>query len=119
MTVLTISVPDVSKDKIQLDIQPTHLDFKGYSESKKGTYAVKLEFYEEIEPSASKTNHTPRDIEFVLQKKELKEEYWPRLLKEKGKVHFLKTDFDKVRPSPLPRPHTPSKFRILTHPRSG
>ena len=30
-----------------------------------------------------------------LQKKELKEEYWPRLLKDSKKLHFLKTDFDK------------------------
>ncbi len=27
----------------------------------------------------------------------MKEEYWPRLLKESKKMHFLKTDFDKVR----------------------
>jgi len=92
---LTISVPDVSKDKIKLDIQPTKLSFQGFSESKKGTYAVELEFYAEIDPSASKTNHTPRDVEVVLQKKELDEAFWPRLLKEKAKVHFLKTDFDK------------------------
>lgn len=32
----------------------------------------------------------------MLRKKELKEEYWPRLLKESKKMHFLKTDFDKV-----------------------
>jgi hypothetical protein len=31
----------------------------------------------------------------VLRKKELKEEFWPRLLKNAQKVHFLKTDFDK------------------------
>lgn len=30
-----------------------------------------------------------------LRKKELDEAYWPRLLKESKKVHFLKTDFDK------------------------
>lgn len=92
---LTISVPDVSKDKIKLDIQPTSLNFQGYSETKKATYAVKLEFYADIDPSASKINHTPRDVEMVLQKKELNAEFWPRLLKDKAKVHFLKTDFDK------------------------
>ncbi len=32
----------------------------------------------------------------MLRKKDKKEEYWPRLLKESKKVHFLKTDFDKV-----------------------
>ena len=31
----------------------------------------------------------------MLRKKELKEEYWPRLTKDKSKLHFLKTDFDK------------------------
>ena len=94
---LTISVPDVSKEKIQLDLQPNTLQFQGYSETKKATYAVKLEFYAEIDPSASKINHTPRDVEIVLQKKELEQQFWPRLLKDKAKVHFLKTDFDKVR----------------------
>jgi hypothetical protein len=48
-------------------------------------------------PEETKKNHTDRDVELVLRKKELKEEFWPRLLKEKGKVHFLRTDFDKVR----------------------
>jgi hypothetical protein len=30
-----------------------------------------------------------------LRKKDLKEDYWPRLLKDAAKVQFLKTDFDK------------------------
>jgi len=32
----------------------------------------------------------------VLRKKEMKEEFWPRLLKDTKKMHFLKTNFDKV-----------------------
>ena len=106
---LTISVPDVSKEKIQLDLQSNTLQFQGYSETKKATYAVKLEFYAEIDPSASKINHTPRDVEIVLQKKELDEKFWPRLLKDKAKVHFLKTDFDKVRI----RMNSPGVFELL------
>lgn len=89
-------VPDVPKDKLKLDIQPTKLTFTGYSNSKKATYHVELEFYAEIDPAESKQHHTDRDLELVLRKKELKEEYWPRLLKENKKMHFLKTDFDKV-----------------------
>jgi hypothetical protein len=46
----------------------------------------------------------------VLRKKELKEEYWPRLLKDSKKVHYLKTDFDKVSPSIMKA--------VLDHPRS-
>ncbi|KAK4574750.1 p23 chaperone protein wos2 [Recurvomyces mirabilis] len=88
-------VPDVDPKKITLDLKPESLTFKGYSNSKKAEYALELTFFKEIDPSKSKINHTPRDVELVLQKKELGEEYWPRLLKDKAKVHFLKTDFDK------------------------
>jgi len=92
---LAIMVPDVSPETIKLDVQPGYLDFTGYSESKKANYHVKLELYKEIDPSASKTHHTSRSVEFVLQKKDLEVEFWPRLLKDAKKVHFLKTDFDK------------------------
>lgn len=84
---------------MKLDLKPTGLTFSGHSDTKKTTYHLELEFYDEIDVEASKTNHTARDVEFILRKKEPKEEYWPRLLKESKKVHFLKTDFDKVRTS--------------------
>lgn len=92
---VTIAVPDVDPKKIKLDVQPTKLSFSGYSESKKATYGVTLDFYAEIDPAASKIDHSPRAVELKLQKKDLNEEYWPRLLKDKAKVHYLKTDFDK------------------------
>jgi len=92
---LTISVPDVSKDDMKLDLQPTSLAFTGTSGTLKRKYHVELSFYAEIDPENSKINHTAKNIEMKLQKKELKEEYWPRLLKDNKKLHFLKTDFDK------------------------
>jgi len=87
-------VPDVDPKKIKLDLKAQSLSFTGYSESKKADYHVALEFFAEIDPSASKTSHSARAVEFVLQKKELKEEFWPRLLKDSKKQHYLKTDFD-------------------------
>jgi len=92
---LTISVPDVPKSSLKLDLTPTRLIFTGTSDTKKTTYHLDLEFYGEIDVENSKTNHSAKDIEMILRKKELKEEYWPRLLKDKAKVHFLRTDFDK------------------------
>ena len=92
---LTISVPDVPKDKYQLDLKPGSVTFTGHSDTLKKTYHVELPLYAEIDPDESKVNHTPRDVEMKLQKKELNDEYWPRLLKDAKKVHFLKTDFDK------------------------
>ncbi|KAJ8117595.1 hypothetical protein OPT61_g1238 [Boeremia exigua] len=92
---LTIVAADVPESDLKLDLQPTKLSFKGTSSSKKLTYAVDLEFFAEIDPKESKIQHSGRDVTLVLRKKELKEEFWPRLLKDKAKVHFLKTNFDK------------------------
>lgn len=88
-------MPDVSRENIKLDLKPTTLTFQGHSDSLKRTYHLELAFYEEIDPENSKINHTTRNVEIKLRKKELKEEYWPRLLKEAKKLQFLKTDFDK------------------------
>ena len=97
---LTISVPDVSASSCKIDLKPDSLTFTGHSDSKKLDYYVRLEFYADIDVEESKTIHTARDIEFVLRKKEIKDEYWPRLLKSTQKAHFLKTNFDKVRNAP-------------------
>ncbi len=92
---LTIVVPDVPKDKLKLEFKPTTLTFTGYSNTLKKTYHLELEFFAEIDEAESKISHTARDIEIKITKKELNDEYWPRLLKDSKKVHFLKTDFDK------------------------
>ncbi|RKU43311.1 hypothetical protein DL546_002232 [Coniochaeta pulveracea] len=92
---LTISVPDVPKESLKLDLKPQGLTFSGHSNTLKRDYHLELEFYAEIDEKESKINHTAKNIELKLHKKELKEEYWPRLLKESKKMHFLKTDFDK------------------------
>jgi len=92
---LTITVPDVQKKNLKLDLKPTGLSFSGLSDTLKHSYKLDLEFYAEIDVENSKVNHTGKNVELVLRKKELKEEFWPRLLKDAKKVHFLKTDFDK------------------------
>lgn len=94
---MTIVVPDVDSKNLKLDLQSSSLEYTGYSESKKATYHVKMDLFAEIDPKESKINHSSRWTELVLQKKELNEEYWPRLLKDKQKVHYIKTNFDKVR----------------------
>jgi hypothetical protein len=80
---------------MKLDLKPTGLTFTGHSDTLKKTYHLELEFFAEIDDKASKTNHTGKNVEIKLQKKDLDEAYWPRLLKEAKKVHFLRTDFDK------------------------
>lgn len=89
-------MPDVSPSSAKLNLTPTSISFSGTSDTKKVEYKVDLELYAEIDVENSKTHHSARGVDMVLRKKEKKEEYWPRLLKESRKLHFLKTDFDKV-----------------------
>ncbi|OGM48796.1 Hsp90 binding co-chaperone (Sba1) [Aspergillus bombycis] len=91
---VNIKAADVARDKATLNITPTNVTFAG--DSKKGVrYEVSLDLYAEIDPKNSKVNHSDREVELVLRKKELKEEFWPRLLSTTQKIHFIKTDFDK------------------------
>ncbi|CRG83758.1 Protein wos2 [Talaromyces islandicus] len=89
-----INVPDVPPSSAELKVTPTSVSFTG-STIKDTKYSVTLDLYAEIDPENSKTHHTPRGVEMVLRKKTLGLEYWPRLLKESKKVHYIKTDFDK------------------------
>ncbi|CAI7641478.1 unnamed protein product [Penicillium pancosmium] len=91
---VNLKTPDVPKADAKLSITANNVSFTGPS-GKGVTYSVSLDLFGEIDPENSKSNHTDREVELVLRKKELKLEYWPRLLKENKKVHFLKTDFDK------------------------
>jgi len=79
---------------MKVELTSTKLSFSGENKFKK--YALELELYAEIDETLSKTHHSGRGIEFVLRKKEIKSEYWPRLSKEPKKLQFIKTDFDKV-----------------------
>lgn len=89
-----VNVPDVPKNAADLSVTSFNVSFTGTT-LKGVKYHVSLGLYAEIDPENSKVNHTARGVELVLRKKELKAEYWPRLLKESKKAHFLKTDFDK------------------------
>lgn len=92
---LTVEITD-PKD-LHIDLKPTYLTVKADSSTYEDThYDLKIDFYDEIDPEKSKINtENGAHLFFVLSKKKLQEEYWPRLTKEKLKYHYIKTDFDK------------------------
>jgi len=97
---LTINAPELEPD-YQLNITASKLSFKGVTKAAAGSlphrqYAFDLELFGEVEPeSAKKSEHlTGKSLNLILKKKELKEDYWPRLSKDK-RVNFIKTDFFK------------------------
>jgi len=92
---LTINVGDVKDAKIELE--ETQLHFTGTGGVDKKKYDVTIPFFKAIDTSTSKYLVQPRNIPMVIMKKEDDGEYWPALMKDKKKAHWLKTDFDKWR----------------------
>ncbi|KAK6456349.1 HSP20-like chaperone [Scheffersomyces xylosifermentans] len=91
---LTIEIVDAKNTK--LDLTATHLKLAADSSDNNSHYDLNIEFYDEIDTENShKNTENGSHIYFVLRKKTAKEEFWPRLTKEKLKYHYIRTDFDK------------------------
>lgn len=90
---LTIEVQDPTNTKVELT--NTSLKFSADASDGNAHYDLNLEFFDEIEPENSKKYEAGNQIRFVLRKKKAQADFWPRLLKEKLKLHYVKTDFDK------------------------
>lgn len=91
---LTIEVTDPTNTKLELT--STKLDFTADSVDKETKYELSIEFFDEIDTENSRQNlENGSHIFLVLRKKAARDEFWPRLTKEKLKYHFIKTDFDK------------------------
>lgn len=86
---------DVESSALQLEITSNFLDLKAKSSTTEEEYALHIEFYGEIDESSIRQTLTGSHIFLVLIKKDLNEEYWPRLTKEKVKYRNIRTDFDK------------------------
>lgn len=103
VVMLTINVPNLPPaPATKLDLTPTGFEFHSKTGDKaKGIpdkeWAFKLDFFAEVVPEESKISQTSKSLYLVLRKKEQKEEYWPRLSKDKIRLHNVKTDFDKWR----------------------
>lgn len=103
VVMLTINVPNLPPS-VKLDLQPTGFDFHAKTgDSAKGIqdkeYAFHLDFFAEVEPKESKVSQTSKSLYLVLRKKEASADYWPRLSKDKTRLHNVKTDFAKWRVS--------------------
>ncbi|KHJ81470.1 CS domain protein [Oesophagostomum dentatum] len=81
---VTIEIDDVKVEDLTADGSKLH--FKGTSHTE--VFETTMEFFAEIKGEEMKRTPTnTRVIELTIPKKESK--WWPRLLKEKGKVSFM------------------------------
>ncbi|PLW49541.1 hypothetical protein PCANC_09015 [Puccinia coronata f. sp. avenae] len=95
---LTINATDLQPGYSLTFPTSSSISFKGTSGdskaiSPKSLEIDSLELFGEIDLEAErKEKLTGKSLQLVLTKKDLKEEYWPRLTKDK-RVNFVKTDF--------------------------
>lgn len=93
---LTLQIQDCKSPDLKLE--KDKLYFKGKSDSIQkdadhSIHEVTLEFFKPINVDESKYDIRARGIEFVIIKEE--SSWWPRLLKDSTKRHWLKIDFPK------------------------
>lgn len=93
---LTIEIGDCENPTIKLEKDTLY--FRGKSDSIQSDHdhnehEVTLEFYKPINVDESKHVVKARGIEFIIVKEE--PQWWPRLLKDSTKRHWLKIDFPK------------------------
>merc|ERR1711976_4156 len=91
---LTINLEDCKDPTIKLEEDKLYFLSKAGADKKE--YEVSIEFFKPINPEESKYTVFPRNIPMLIVKKE-DGPYWPRLLKDTSKQHWLKTDFAKWR----------------------
>ncbi|XP_309492.5 uncharacterized protein CG16817 [Anopheles gambiae] len=71
------------------------MSFTGVGKPEGKKYELNVEFFSKINPDKVASKNIKRCIEFVIAKAEPQETYWPRLLKDKTKPHWLKVDFNR------------------------
>ncbi|XP_047497888.1 prostaglandin E synthase 3-like [Penaeus chinensis] len=89
---LTICVEDCKSPTINMEANKVFFKGTGGTERKDYEYAYNL--FKDIDTDKSRSFVRDRNIELILVKKE-EGPYWPHLLKEKTKQHWLKVDFSR------------------------
>jgi len=89
---LTIKLENC-KDPV-IEFKDASLFFKGKGGTNNTDHEVLMEFNKEIDPTTSTWVSNGREIKFTIVKTEDALGWWPRLLKDSKKMHYLKTDFN-------------------------
>ena len=90
---LTIDVFDPKDVDIKLDAGSLNVRCTRSEDNAK--FAVDLEFFDTVVPAESQKSTTGRNISFILLKEKDDQPYWPRLVKDTKKLHYIAVDFTK------------------------
>ena len=84
---MTIDARDLAEEDRSIDLQPEgKLTFKGKSKDGTVLYAREISLFNDVVIEESKWKVTDFCVQFSISKADKEAEFWPRLLKEAGKV---------------------------------
>jgi len=93
---ITVEIADCDAQSAKIELTETGLKFSGQSEANKERYTCELEFYGKVVPEKSRYALGPHGLFATVQKtEESAGPYWPRLLKDSARKHFIRTDFKR------------------------
>ena len=96
LVIVTLEARDVADQGKTVDITPEgHFHFEARSKNDTHFYKVDLELFDEVLPETAKWKVTDLCLVVTVQKKNKEAEHWPRLIKPKGKVHWIAVDWSK------------------------
>jgi len=91
---LTFQVRDAKNEQVVFEKNSMTFTSVSEEENKEKHYRNEIELFGAIDPDQSRYVNTGRVVRCVLTRAE-EGEYWPRLTKEKIRLHWLKVDFGR------------------------
>ena len=88
---LTFEVVEAQDEAI--NVTDTNVSFSATQRDSGDRYVVSFDLYDKVDPSATVEHKTDRAISVTLTKADKEAPFWPRLVSDKKKPHFLGTDF--------------------------
>ncbi|KIM78150.1 hypothetical protein PILCRDRAFT_75808 [Piloderma croceum F 1598] len=96
---LTVNITDIIETTLVCNVMPERISFEAKTSRSRSTqdieYSFNLDLYEDVIPEESIQQLTSRSFVIILLKKNKNISYWPRLSKQKEKLPFVKTDFNR------------------------
>lgn len=93
---LTVDAKDLAQEGRLIQLTPEgHLILKGSSATTSRRYELEIDLFDSVVVEESKWKVTDFSVTFNLAKLDKEAGYWPRLVKQAGKLKWLSCDWDK------------------------
>lgn len=91
---ITLEAKNLSEEGRVISLTPEgHLHFQGTNRITQAHYSLDLNLFDEVTVESTKWKVTDFSVQFSISKKNEAASFWPRLVKEKGKMNLISFDW--------------------------